>query len=211
MLRPVTPKVVPGKSAHQPLVERHAATVLNGLSLARIVLGVPVIALILLGPTVRYCYAAAAAVFTVAAATDFLDGYLARRWHRTSDLGVFLDTTADKILVSGALIALVAVGRASAWAAGVIIWRELAVLGLKAAAATGGTVIYPSFWGKLKFNVQFVAVILALFRYHHRIGPMYLDQWAMAVAAVVTVLSAWSYLKNLPALLRGTGLKGTGQ
>jgi CDP-diacylglycerol--glycerol-3-phosphate 3-phosphatidyltransferase len=184
---------------------RHAAGVLNGLSLARIVLGVPVIALILLGPSVWYCYAVAAAVFTVAAATDFLDGYLARRWHRTSDLGVFLDTTADKMLVAGALIALVAVGRASAWVAGLIVWRELAILGLKAAAATNGTVVYPSFWGKVKFNVQFVAVILALFRYHHRIGPMYLDQWAMTVAAVVTVLSAWSYLKRVPVLLKGTG------
>jgi CDP-diacylglycerol---glycerol-3-phosphate 3-phosphatidyltransferase len=204
MLKPVTPEVVPGKPVHQPTRHRHAASVLNGLSLARIVLGIPVIALILLGPTVRYCYAAAAAVFTVAAATDFLDGYLARRWHRTSDLGVFLDTTADKMLVSGALIALVAVGRASSWAVAVIVWRELAVLGLKAAAATSGTVIYPSFWGKLKFNVQFVAIILALFRYHHRIGPMYLDQWALAVAAVVTVLSAWGYLARLPALLKGT-------
>jgi CDP-diacylglycerol--glycerol-3-phosphate 3-phosphatidyltransferase len=204
MLKPVTPEVVPGKPVHQPTRHRHAASVLNGLSLARIVLGVPIIALILLGPTVRYCYAAAAAVFTVAAATDFLDGYLARRWHSTSDLGVFLDTTADKMLVSGALIALVAVGRASSWAVAVIVWRELAVLGLKAAAATNGTVIYPSFWGKLKFNVQFVAIILALFRYHHRIGPMYLDQWALAVAAVVTVLSAWSYFTRLPALLKGT-------
>jgi CDP-diacylglycerol---glycerol-3-phosphate 3-phosphatidyltransferase len=184
------------------MIRQHAGLVLNGLSLARIVLGIPVIALILLGPAVRYCYAAAAAVFTVAAATDFLDGYLARRWHRTSDLGVFLDTTADKMLVCGALIALVAVGRASAWVAAVIVWRELAVLGLKAAAATGGTVVYPSFWGKLKFNVQFVAVILALFRYHHRIGPMYLDQWAMTVAVVVTVLSAWSYLTHLSSLLR---------
>jgi CDP-diacylglycerol--glycerol-3-phosphate 3-phosphatidyltransferase len=206
MLRRVTPEVVPGKAAvRQPISHRHAAGVLNGLSLARIVLGVPVIALILLGPSVWYCYAVAAAVFTVAAATDFLDGYLARRWHRTSDLGVFLDTTADKMLVAGALIALVAVGRASAWVAGVIVWRELAILGLKAAAATNGTVVYPSFWGKVKFNVQFVAVILALFRYHHRIGPMYLDQWAMTVAAVVTVLSAWSYLKRVPVLLKGTG------
>jgi CDP-diacylglycerol--glycerol-3-phosphate 3-phosphatidyltransferase len=204
MLRPVIPEVVRGKAGYQPMSRQHAGLFLNGLSLARIVLGIPVIALILLGPTVRYCYAAAAAVFTVAAATDFLDGYLARRWHRTSDLGVFLDTTADKMLVCGALIALVAVGRASAWVAAVIVWRELAVLGLKAAAATSGTVIYPSFWGKVKFNVQFIAVILALLRFHHRIGPMYLDQWAMAVAAVVTVLSAWNYLARLPVLLKGT-------
>jgi CDP-diacylglycerol--glycerol-3-phosphate 3-phosphatidyltransferase len=183
---------------------RRAATFLNGLSLARMVLGVPVIAFILLGPTVGYCFVIAAVLFTAAAATDFLDGYLARRWHSTSDLGVFLDTTADKMLVCGALIALVAIGHASPWAAAVIIWREIAILGLKAAAAVNGTVVHPSIWGKLKFNVQFVAVLLAILRYHHLIGPLYLDEWAMTVAAVVTVLSAWSYLSRLPELLRGT-------
>jgi CDP-diacylglycerol---glycerol-3-phosphate 3-phosphatidyltransferase len=204
MLKPVTPKAVPGEATRRPVGRRRAAQLLNGLSLARIVLGVPVIALILLGPTVRYCYVTAAIVFTVAAATDFLDGYLARRWHCSSDLGVFLDTTADKMLVSGALIALVAIGRASPWVGVVIVWREMAVLGIKAAAATGGTVVYPSIWGKLKFNVQFVAIILAILRYDHRIGPMYPDEWAMAVAAAVTVLSAWSYFRSLPTLLKGT-------
>ncbi len=183
---------------------RRAAQLLNGISLARVVLTVPVMALVLLGPTVRYCFVAAAALFTAAAATDFLDGYLARRWHRTSDLGVFLDTTADKLLVSGALIALVAVGRASPWAALVIVGREIAIIGLKSAAASGGTVVHPSIWGKLKFNVQFVAILLAMLRYHHRIGPMYLDEWAMAVAVVVTVGSAWSYLAHLSSLLKGT-------
>jgi len=204
MLKPVTREAVPGEHVRQPpMGRRRAAQFLNGLSVARMVLGVPVIAFILLGPTVSYCFVIAAVLFTVAAATDFLDGYLARRWHSTSDLGVFLDTTADKMLVSAALIALVAIGHASAWVAAVIVWRELAILGLRAVAATNGTVIYPSIWGKLKFNVQFLAILLAILRYHHRIGPMYLDQWAMAVAAVVTVLSAWSYLSRLPVLLRG--------
>jgi CDP-diacylglycerol--glycerol-3-phosphate 3-phosphatidyltransferase len=182
---------------------RHATQFLNGISLARVVLTIPVTALILLGPTVRYCFAAAAALFTVAAATDFLDGYLARRWHRTSEFGAFLDTTADKLVVSGALIALVAVGRASPWAALVIIGREIAILGLRSAAAAHGTVVYPSIWGKLKFVVQFVAILLAILRYSHRIGPMYLDEWAMTVAVVVTVLSAWGYLARLPSLLKG--------
>jgi CDP-diacylglycerol---glycerol-3-phosphate 3-phosphatidyltransferase len=182
---------------------RHATQFLNGMSLARVVLAIPVTALVLAGPSVRYCFAAAAALFTVAAATDFLDGYLARRWHRTSELGAFLDTTADKLLVSGALIALVAVGRASPWAAFIIVAREIAILGLRSVAAVGGTVVYPSIWGKLKFNVQFVAILLAMLRYHHRIGPMYLDQWAMTVAVVVTVLSAWGYLARLPSLLKG--------
>jgi CDP-diacylglycerol---glycerol-3-phosphate 3-phosphatidyltransferase len=182
---------------------QRATQFLNGISLARVVLTVPVTALILLGPTTEYCFVAAAALFTLAAATDFLDGYLARRWHCTSELGVFLDTTADKLLVSAALIALVAVGRASPWAAIIIVGREIAVLGLKSAAATSGTVVYPSIWGKLKFNVQFVAIILAMLRYHHRIGPLYLDQWAMTVAVVVTVASAWSYFRHLSSLTKG--------
>jgi CDP-diacylglycerol--glycerol-3-phosphate 3-phosphatidyltransferase len=203
MLKPVTSKAAPGEAVRQPMGRRRAAKFLNGLSLARMVLGVPVIAFILLGPTAGYCFVIAAVLFTAAAATDFLDGYLARRWHSTSDLGVFLDTTADKMLVCGALIALVAIGHASPWAAAVIVWREIAILGLKAAAAVNGTVVYPSIWGKLKFNVQFVAVLLAILGYRYRIGPMYLDEWAMTVAAVVTVLSAWSYLSRLPELLRG--------
>ena len=203
MLKPVTPEAVPGEAVRKPTGRRRTVQFLNGLSLARMVLGVPVIALILLGPKAGYCFVIAAVLFTVAAATDFLDGYLARRWHSTSDLGVFLDTTADKMLVSAALIALVAIGRASPWAAAVIVWRELAILGLRAAAAASGTIVYPSIWGKLKFNVQFVAILLAILRYQHRIGPMYLDEWAMTVAAVVTVLSAWSYLSRLPALLKG--------
>ncbi len=183
--------------------QRRSAQLLNGISLARVVLAVPIMALILVGPTVRYAYVVAAVLFTAAAATDFLDGYLARRWRRTSDLGVFLDTTADKLLIAGVLIALVSVGRASPWAAVVIVGRELAVLGLKAAAASGGTVVLPSIWGKLKFNVQFVAIILAILRYDQRIGVMYLDEWAMTVAAVVTVLSAWSYLPQFSAVVRG--------
>jgi CDP-diacylglycerol--glycerol-3-phosphate 3-phosphatidyltransferase len=192
-----------GEALPRPAEQRGATNLLNGISLARAVLAVPVIVLILLGPTVRYCFVAAAVLFTVAAATDFLDGYLARRWHCTSDLGVFLDTTADKLLVSGVLIALVAIGRAWPWAALIIVWREIAILGLRSAAAVGGSVVYPSIWGKLKFNVQVVAIILAILRYQHRIGPMYLDEWAMTVAVMVTVLSAWSYLAHLSSLFKG--------
>ncbi len=183
---------------------RRTAQLLNGISLLRVVMVLPVMALILLGPHVRYAYVAAAVLFTVAAATDFLDGYLARRWRATTELGVFLDTTADKLLVSGVLIALVAVGRASPWAALVIVGREIAVLGLKAAAATSGTVVHPSIWGKLKFNVQFLAIVLAILRFPLRIGFWYLDEWVMAAAVVITVLSASQYFTRLSATL-GSG------
>jgi CDP-diacylglycerol---glycerol-3-phosphate 3-phosphatidyltransferase len=183
---------------------RRTAQLLNGISLLRVVMILPVTVLVLLGPTVRYAYVAAAVLFTVAAATDFLDGYLARRWRATTELGVFLDTTADKLLVSGVLIALVAVGRASPWAALVIVGREIAVLGLKAAAATSGTVVRPSIWGKLKFNAQFLAIVLAMLRFPYRIGFLYLDQWVMAAAVVMTVLSASQYFTRLSSVL-GSG------
>lgn len=176
---------------------RHATPLLAGISLARVVAAVPVMVLIYLG-----AYVAAAALFTAAAATDFLDGYLARRWHSSTALGVFLDTTADKLLVAGVLIALVVAGRAWGWAAALIIGREIAVLGLKAAAASDGTVVYPSIWGKIKFVVQFAAIFLAILRYDQRVGNMFLDEWAMTAAVIVTVLSAWSYLKYLPSAFR---------
>src|SRR5919197_4892215 len=118
---------------------------------------VPVVMALLL--EVRHsdaAYAVAAAVFGVAAATDFFDGYLARSWGATSKLGSFLDTTADKLLVTGPLIALVEVGRASAWIAFVIVGRELLILGLRGGVAAEGTVMKPSPWGKLKANAQFI-------------------------------------------------------
>ena len=99
----------------------------------RILLAPVVMALVLSGSDT-----AAAAVFFVAAATDWIDGRLARRWGVTTRLGAFLDTTADKLLVTTALVALVAVDRASPWIALIIIGREFTILGLRAAVASGG-------------------------------------------------------------------------
>jgi CDP-diacylglycerol--glycerol-3-phosphate 3-phosphatidyltransferase len=164
------------------------------LTSVRIALVPAVMALIALDRPDRLDDVAAAVVFTVAAATDFLDGYLARRWQVTSTLGSFLDTTADKLLVSGALIALVADGRASPWIATVIVGRELVIMGLRGVVASEGAVLQPSVWGKLKTNVQFLAILLAILRYGDRLGPLYVDEWAMIAAAIVTVLSAVEYL-----------------
>ena len=91
-----------------------------------------------------------AALFAAAAATDWIDGYLARRWEVTTKFGSFLDTTADKLLVTGVLIALVAVERASPWVSVIIIGRELMVLGLRGVIAAEGTVMQPSLLGRLK-------------------------------------------------------------
>jgi CDP-diacylglycerol---glycerol-3-phosphate 3-phosphatidyltransferase len=169
-------------------------SLLLGLTYARMLAVPAVMGLILLGPDSGSGYPAAAAVFAVAAMTDFVDGYVARRWAVTTKLGSFLDTTADKLLVSGALIALVDVNRASPWIAAVIIGRELLILGLRGVVAAEGTVFAPSIWGKLKTNVQFLAIFLAMLRYGDPLGPLYLDEWAMVVAAAITVLSAAEYL-----------------
>lgn len=163
----------------------------------RVVLSPAVMALVLAGT-----YTIAAIVFVIAAATDWIDGRLARRWGVTTRLGAFLDTTADKLLVATALIALVAVHRASPWVALVIIGREFTILGLRAAVESGGRRFETSMLGKWKATVQFAAITLAILRPDVIILGAYLDQWAMATAAVVTAWSGIDYILQFSAALR---------
>jgi CDP-diacylglycerol--glycerol-3-phosphate 3-phosphatidyltransferase len=145
----------------------------------------------------------ASVLFVVAAATDWVDGRLARRWDVTSKLGSFLDTTADKLLVSGVLIALLAAERASPWIVALIIGRELILMGLRGVIASEGEVMAPSMLGKLKTSVQFLAIALAIVRPGEPVGGLFVDEWAMLAAAVITVWSAVDYLlRALPALVR---------
>lgn len=136
----------------------------------------------------------AAVVFGVAAITDVVDGYLARRSTGGTTLGAFLDTTADKVLVTGALLALVSVEHVSIWPASIIIFREFAVMALRGVVAHGGGIIDPSTWGKAKAFTQYAAIFLAFLRLPERWGPWYLDQYVMLIAVVVTVASMWGYL-----------------
>ena len=143
----------------------------------------------------------AAILFCIAAATDFVDGYLARRWGLTTKLGSFLDTTADKLLVTGVLIALVAVERASPWIATIIVGRELIILGLRGVIAAEGTVMQPSMLGKLKTTVQFAAILLATLRPGDEIGGLSIDEWARIAAAAITVWSAVDYFRAFASSL----------
>ena len=167
---------------------------------ARIILAPVVMALVLAGSDAEV---PAAILFAIAAATDYWDGRLARRWNITTTLGSFLDTTADKLLVAGVLIALVGADRVSTWVAAIIVGRELIILGLKGAVAVDGEVISPSIWGKLKTTIQFIAIMLAILRPGHEVGGMYLDQWVMLIAAAVTVMSAVDYLQRFASALTG--------
>ncbi len=165
----------------------------------RILLAPIVMALVLAGSDT-----AAAIVFAIAAATDWVDGRLARRWGVTTRLGAFLDTTADKLLVTTALVALVAVDRVSPWVTLVIVGREFTILGLRAAVASGGRVMDTSMLGKWKATIQFAAITVAMVRPDVTIAGEYLDEWLMVIAAVVTAWSGVDYLLKFSAALRSS-------
>jgi CDP-diacylglycerol--glycerol-3-phosphate 3-phosphatidyltransferase len=176
---------------------RASALIVAGTS-TRIV-ATPVVMALLLG----HSYTAAAILFMVISATDWFDGRLARRWEVSSRLGSFLDTTADKLLVTGALVALVAVSRASPWIALIMIGREMIVLGLRAAVATQGLHLEASMLGKWKATVQFVALALAMLRPDVTIAGAFLDQWLLVIAALVTVWSGVDYFRSFSSAFRG--------
>lgn len=171
------------------------------LTLGRIVLIPAVMGLVLLEDDLSHNFGIAAAVFTVAAVTDWIDGWLARRWHQTSIMGAFLDLTADKLLVTGTLAALLVADRVNLWLAFIIIGREIAVMALRGAAASAGKMVPASGWGKWKATIQFVAIGLAIVRLEDKWGPLYLDEWAMIVAVVITVYSAIDYIARFRSVL----------
>jgi CDP-diacylglycerol--glycerol-3-phosphate 3-phosphatidyltransferase len=174
----------------------------NLLAYIRIGLTPVVMALVLLSDRSEQALAWAAIVFIVAALTDFADGYLARRWEITTTLGAFLDSVADKMLVTGSLLVLIEIGRAWSWAAFIIIGRELAVMGLRGVAALEDhSKVPPSMWGKWKAAVQFVTIGAAMLRLPDQWGPFYLDEWLMLVAVAVTLISAWDYFARYGSAL----------
>jgi CDP-diacylglycerol--glycerol-3-phosphate 3-phosphatidyltransferase len=134
----------------------------------------------------------ALAIFLSAAATDLLDGYLARRWKQVTTIGTLLDPIADKLLVSAALISLVQVRALPGWMAILIIGREFAVSGLRAIAAAEGYTIRASDLGKTKMLSQVVAISCMLLSVRHPAlrRPGMILMWGVVFFAL---LSAFSY------------------
>ena len=177
-------------------------TLSTRITLLRVAMVPLLLWLLLAEGRIEHAAVLATAVFLVASFTDFVDGYLARRWQQVTVLGNFLDTTADKLLVVGALLGLLALGRVNVWVAFVVIAREVAVLGLRAVAAAANVVISATIWGKLKFNVQVVGITLAILRPPVRLGSLWLDQWAMLAVALVSAASAVDYFARFGDLIR---------
>lgn len=139
-----------------------------------------------------------ALLFIIAASTDGIDGYIARKHNLVTNLGKLLDPLADKLLVAAVLIALVAMGKCETWIAVVIISREFAVTGLREVALLEGSVIAASKWGKAKTITQIVAIsalLLNNFPFEWIHFPF--DRIAMWAAALITIYSGIDYfVKN---------------
>lgn len=168
----------------------------NSITLFRVVL-VPVLMVFLL-VDIPLGDIIALVIFVVAAASDSLDGYIARRRRQTTVMGAFLDPLADKLLVTAALVSLVSLDELSAWVAMVVIAREFAVSGLRMLSAAQNVVISASKWGKAKTASQMLAVAALI------IEPRWLDpQWTLGgqkitwylvmLMLVLTVISAIDY------------------
>src|SRR4051812_34999779 len=109
----------------------------------------------------------ASLLYLVAAAGDFLDGYLARSRGQVSMLGKFLDPLADKLIVNAVLVFMVALGRVQAWIVVVLIARDLAINGLRSIASAQGLVIAASDGGKIKTALQLVAIMMLLIHFSY--------------------------------------------
>ena len=146
----------------------------------------------------------ATVIFVAAAVTDWLDGWIARKFNQLSAFGAFLDPVADKLMVAAALIILVQLGRVDAVIALIMIGREIAISALREWMAQLGESksIAVSFLGKLKTATQMIAIPLLL--YHDPLGafdPQQLGTWLIYIAAALTLISMAYYLKAaLPAL-----------
>jgi CDP-diacylglycerol--glycerol-3-phosphate 3-phosphatidyltransferase len=185
----------------------------NAITIARILL-IPVFLVLLLGGIPEpYGDIAAAAVFILAAATDKLDGYVARRNKQITTLGQFLDPLADKLLIAAALIALVSQGRVAAWVAMLIIGREIAVSVLRIVGVSQGVSIPADKYGKLKTVLQIVYVVYILVPtdkiatfIHVSTDVATVIQWILAsVVVIVTLVSGVRYFLNARGVIRMPG------
>jgi CDP-diacylglycerol--glycerol-3-phosphate 3-phosphatidyltransferase len=200
----------------------------NRITLARIVF-IPVFLVVLLGSFPEGIRAPgwwllaqpwlAAAIFVALAASDAVDGYIARSRNQVTTFGKFIDPLADKLLVTAALVALVDLGRIPSWVALVIISRELVVSGLRMVAVAEGRVIAASDYGKVKTVLQIVAIVAFLVR-----GSATLEEWlspplwgafetlswlVMAAAVVMTMLSMIDYFYHARDILTGPWERGS--
>ena len=170
----------------------------NALTLGRILI-IPVFIVLLTVWQSSLSHVLAAIIFALASITDYLDGYLARKWKVVSNFGKFADPMADKILVMTAFIMLVELKMAPAWVVAIIICRELAVTGLRLLLVeNGGTVLAAAMPGKIKTFSQMFAIIFLLLHWNLS------GQVLLYIALFFTLYSGYVYFKGAAYLFRDT-------
>jgi CDP-diacylglycerol---glycerol-3-phosphate 3-phosphatidyltransferase len=165
--------IPPGRVARRRSLAEDAFNIPNLLTMGRIVM-IPLFLWLLDRETPRACFWAAI-VFTLAAFTDLLDGYLARRMGIVSVLGKFLDPLADKLIVMASLVWMVPMGRIPAWAVVLLLARELSITGLRSIAASEGVVIAAGQEGKVKTALQMIGIIALVLGYPYRLSYVGVD------------------------------------
>lgn len=170
----------------------------NFLTLVRIVM-IPIFLVFSSLPEGLIWHRLAAVIFAIASLTDYLDGYLARKWQVVTNFGKFADPLADKMLVMSAFIMLVGLDLAPAWVSALIICRELAVTGLRLLLVeTGGEVLAAAMPGKIKTVTQMLAVILLL--WHFQTAGLVM----LYVSLFFTLYSGYDYFKGAGFLFKDT-------
>jgi CDP-diacylglycerol--glycerol-3-phosphate 3-phosphatidyltransferase len=143
-------------------------------------------------------------IFALAAGTDKLDGYIARKYNQVTRLGKLLDPLADKLLIGTALIMMVQVNMISSWIAVIIIAREIGITALRMAAAEQGIALAADRYGKIKMVLQVAAILAVLLNnvLFHAFTGIRLDMMLMWLAAGITLLSGLNYIIVNYRLLR---------
>lgn len=164
----------------------------NKITLFRVVM-IPIFVVFMLVqdiPNGRYI---AAAIFIIAALSDLLDGYIARKHNLVTNFGKFMDPMADKLLVASALICFVELKLLPAWIVIIIIAREFIISGFRLIASDNGVVLAAGWWGKLKTNVQMIMSVMLIINLDNTFINI-LEQIAIYLAVILTIISMVDYL-----------------
>ena len=182
----------------------HNLNLPNAITAFRFLLSAVLAGILLLDQTVWVGFAAWL-VFALAACSDWVDGYFARRYKSETILGKLMDPLADKVLVATALIMLIPLGRIPAWLALLILCREMIITGLRGVAASSGIVVPASGMGKIKSVIQYIGLGTLIFPlqllplpFLHRLGLV-----IVYAALVLTIWSGFDYFRKFRNLFLG--------
>ncbi len=203
---------------HRTSIKQDAFNLPNLLTMGRIAI-IPVVLFLLDRGSPEDCVWAAL-VYSAAAITDLLDGWLARKMNIVSVLGKFLDPLADKLLVMASLVYMVPMGRVPAWAVVLLLTREISITGLRGIASSEGVVIAAGDDGKTKTALQMVGILCLLlgYPYHLTLGPIdlgvvdlvYAGMALIYVSLFFSILSAASYVRLFAEAVEAKQQRGRG-